>query len=150
MNRTGSAPFAANSCGMDWSGLVRWAVAGCWAACVVVGWVGLPGWSEGLSWWWVGPGGAGDVDLAVGDGDGPVAVVQVDVVAAAQQAQVVHGGGAAVDPGLQVVGVALHRRRTAHDAAFVAGVQGAAHRAGDEPLGPPDIQRLRPDPAPAE
>ena len=47
--------------------------------------VGLAGWWGGVLWWWVGPGGAGDVDLAVGDGDGPFAVVQVDVVAAAQQ-----------------------------------------------------------------
>jgi hypothetical protein len=62
--------------------------------------VGLPGWFVGVLWWWVGPGGAGDVDLAVGDGDGPFAGVEVEVVAAAEQGEVVDGGVAAVDPGL--------------------------------------------------
>jgi hypothetical protein len=48
--------------------------------------------------WWVGPLGTGDVDDAVGDGDGPVAVVQVDVVTTAEQGQVRDLGFAAVDP----------------------------------------------------
>jgi hypothetical protein len=68
----------------------------------------------GWFWWewfekagWVGPGGAGDVDFAVGDGDGPVAVVEGGVVAAADQGEVVDRGVAAVDPGRQVVGVEL-------------------------------------------
>ena len=55
--------------------------------------------------WGRGPGRAGDVDDAAGDADMPVAAVDVGVVAAAQQGQVVDLGVAAVDPGDQVMGV---------------------------------------------
>jgi hypothetical protein len=37
---------------------------------------------------WGGPSGAGYVDLAVGEGDGPVALVEVYVVAAAEEGEV--------------------------------------------------------------
>src|SRR4051812_36178625 len=97
---------------------MRWSrdVQGC-GACPLVGWR-------------VGPGGAGYVDLAVGDGDGPVACVEVDVVTAAEQDEVGDLGFAAVDPRDEVVGVALDRWGAAHYAAAVAGVEGAAHGAG--------------------
>ena len=95
----------------------------------------------GAGWgWWIGPGRAGYVDDAVGDGDGPVAVVEVGVVAAAEEGEVVDRGDAAADPGLQVVGVALDGRGSAHDTALVAGVQGAAHSGGDEALGAADVE----------
>src|SRR4051794_29576505 len=89
---------------------------------------------------WVGPVWSGYVDFAVGDGDGPVAVVQVGVVAAAEQGEVVDFGVAAVDPGDEVVCVAHDWRRVADDAAAVAGVQGAAHRAGDEAFAAADVE----------
>src|SRR5690242_1512071 len=92
-------------------------VQGC-GACSLVGWR-------------VGPGGAGYVDFAVGDGDGPVACVEVDVVTAAEQGEVGDLGFAAVDPGDQVVRVALDWWGTAHYAAAVAGVEGAAHGASN-------------------
>src|SRR6266545_6658993 len=45
-----------------------------------------------------GPAGAGDVDLAAGDGDGPGALVDGAVVRFAEQREGVDRGGAAVDP----------------------------------------------------
>jgi hypothetical protein len=71
------------------------------------------------------------MDCAVDDGDGPVAVVEFDVVATAEQGEVCDGGGTAAEPGDQVVGVALDRRSSADHAAAVAGVEGATHPAGD-------------------
>ena len=80
------------------------------------------------------------MDFAVGDGDGPVAVVQVGVVAATDQDEILDLGLTAVDPGDQVMRVADDRRGSADDAAAVAGVQGAAHRAGDQAFAAADIE----------
>jgi hypothetical protein len=82
------------------------------------------------------------VDGAVEDADVPVAGVEVEVVAFAEQGEVVDGGGAAVEPGDDVVGLALDGWGVADDAAFVAGVEGAAHGAGDEALGGADVEGL--------
>jgi hypothetical protein len=60
----------AGGCSGGWWGCADWWV-GVWRL-----WAGAAGVVGG----WVGPGGAGDPDDAVGDGDGPVAGVQVDVV----------------------------------------------------------------------
>jgi hypothetical protein len=48
--------------------------------------------------WWVGPGGAGYLDVSVDDGDDPVAVVEGAMVCPAEEYQVVDRGFAAVDP----------------------------------------------------
>ena len=95
---------------------------------------------EGVQGRWVGPGWAGDVDFAVRDDDGPVAGVQVDVVSAAEQDQVRDLGFAAVDPGDQVVGVALDWWCAADDAPLVARVQRASHCARDQPFGATDVE----------
>src|SRR5215217_1389707 len=89
-----------------------------------------------------GPGGAGYLDNAVEDSDVPVAGVQVQVVPFAEQGQVGDGGGAAVEPGDDVVGFALDGWGAADDAAFVAGVEGSAHGARDQALTGADVQWL--------
>ncbi|WP_238151330.1 hypothetical protein, partial [Kribbella sindirgiensis] len=61
-----------------------------------------------------------------------MAVVQVGVVAATDQGEVLDLGFTAVDPGDQVMCVAHDRWRVADHAAAVAGVQGAADGLGDE------------------
>jgi hypothetical protein len=99
--------------------------------------VGL--WSEAWGWW-VGPGRARHVDDTVGDRDGPVPGVQVDVMAAAEQDEVMDCGRAAVDPGVEVVGVAVDGWCSADDAAFVASIQGTAHRPGDQAFRAADIE----------
>jgi hypothetical protein len=49
-------------------------------------------------------------------------------------------GNAAVDPGGEVVGVADDGWGCADDAAFVAGVEGAAQCSGDESLAASDVE----------
>jgi hypothetical protein len=65
--------------------------------------------------------------------------VEVHVVSAAEQSQVADRGHTSVDPAVKMVGVTLDRWSSADDAAFVAGVQGAAHRAGDQSFGAADV-----------
>jgi hypothetical protein len=77
-----------------------------------------------------------------GDGDGPLAVVDVGVVSAADEREIRDCGGAAVDPGDQVVCVAHDRWGSADYAAAVAGVQCATHSAGDEAFAASDVERL--------
>ena len=76
--------------------------------------------------WGVGPGGAGDVDDALGDGDCPLAGVDGAVVEGAEQGEVVEAGGSSVGPVDEVVGVAHPGWGVADDAAFVAFVEGSA------------------------
>ena len=89
--------------------------------------------------WRGGPGGLGDAYFAVDDGDLPVAGVEVAVVTAAEQNEVVYGGFAAVDPGFEVVSVAADRWCAADYATFVAVVEGFAHAGGDEADGAADV-----------
>jgi len=70
-------------------------------------------------------------------------VVQIDVVAAAEEDEVGDLRLAAVDPRHQVMGVAHDRWRAADHAASVAGVEGAADGASDESLGAADVQWFR-------
>src|SRR6266496_6461565 len=63
-------------------------------------------------------------------------------VPAADQDQVPDRGGAAVEPGPQVVGVAVAGRGAADDAALVAGIQRAPHRPGDQSFGAADVERF--------
>jgi hypothetical protein len=76
--------------------------------------------------------------VSVDDGDDPVAVVEGPVVGSAEENEVVDGCFAAVDPGLEMVGVTVDGWGAAHDAALVADVQGAAHRSRHQALGPAD------------
>ena len=76
--------------------------------------------------------------------DGPVAVVEVAVMVAAEQHGVGQARVAAVGPVPDVVGVAPAGRAVAarEGAAAVAQDQGASQRAGDEPALPADVEWL--------
>ena len=75
---------------------------------------------------------------------GPVAVVQVSVVVAAEEDGVGQAGGAAVGPVVDVVGVAPARWSVAagERAAAVAEDEGASERPGDEAALSPDVEDL--------
>ena len=76
--------------------------------------------------------------------DGPGAVVDESVVVAAEQDHVAQGGCAAVDPVLDVVGVAHDRWAGAvrEAAVAVAGDEGFPDRGGDQALGAADVEDL--------
>ena len=92
----------------------------------------------------IGPIRAGDVDDTVDDFDVPVAGVQVEVVALAEQDQVRDARRASVDPMHQMMGFALDRWGAADHAAVVASVQREPHRRGDEPFGGAHVEWLGP------
>src|SRR5450631_4821859 len=83
-------------------------------------------------------------DFAGGGGRGPAPLVGDGVVARAEQCGVGQGGGAAVDPVNEVVGVGPHGWRGApgDGAALVAQPHGSEHPGGEQAPGPADVQDL--------
>ena len=83
-------------------------------------------------------------DVGGGDGGGEVVLVDPGVVVGAEQGQVGQGGGPAVGPVLDVVGVAPLRWSPAsgEGAPCVAGPECGLQGGGDQAFGAPDVQGL--------